>query len=173
MRWYWTIMNTNRSPDNFLADSVDLKGIGWRQLQEGKYVENWNLDARVDGTMPELNGDPGDVLLTDVPIFSARLQEIICKAGFSGIQFLPIHVFRADGSEIPGFAVANILNTPSALDVERTEMIRKVLKRDALEGYDIVRPKEFKSAIYVSDRFKSDFESANCIGYSFKEVELS
>jgi hypothetical protein len=52
MRWYWTIIRTQRSPDNFIGNKLDLKGIGERRLQEGKFIENWSANAQIQGTIP-------------------------------------------------------------------------------------------------------------------------
>jgi hypothetical protein len=53
-------------------------------------------------------------------------------------------------------------------------MVHKmVLRRDFLKGYDIVRPQQFRVAVYASERFKTACEDAHCTGYSFREIELT
>jgi hypothetical protein len=178
--------------DPFISDSEDLMGIDLLNLESGKPVENWNSNAWIRCADEEWEGVPDDVLHNSVvlPIYSARLQKIMQDAGFLGIQFLPIRVLYKRDQEIPGFAIANILNVPSAMDMQRSEYERfgdddperreqvsgvdkMVLKRTALDGYDIVRVREYDVPLYASERFKHAFEEANCTGYSFKEVELS
>ena len=65
---------------------------------------------------------PDDALQNDIaiPIYSPRLQSALQEAAITGIQFLPIHVLRLDGSEIPGFAVANIICVRPAMDMEKS-----------------------------------------------------
>jgi Immunity protein family (Imm11) len=173
MRWYDLIMCSNTVAKPFVSNFDDLKGFEDWQLRAGKRIEDWNPEAWIRCLKPEWNGDPDDVLQTHlaVPIYSPRLQTVIRDARFSGIQFLPIRVLRMDASEIPGFAVANILNIPSAMDMDNSlydrfeedyfdaadrgkvaGVYKMVLKRDALTGYDIVRPKEFRQSEYASER---------------------
>ena len=194
MRWYWAINCSNTVDEPFVSDADDLKGFQDWQLWKGKPIENWRQDAWIRCTDPECDGDPDDVLQTHlgIPIYSFRLQKIIREAGFPGIQFLPIRVLRRDGTEIPGFAVANIVNLLSAMDMEKSEydvfeeddpvperhgrvsgVYKMVLKGVALTGYDIVRVKEFPPSEYVSERFKLQFEAANCTGYSFQETRTT
>ena len=47
-----------------------------------------------------------------------------------------------------------------------------MLKRKNLEGYDIIRLKEYKQRFFVSQKFKDIFEENGFTGYSFIEVEL-
>ncbi len=193
MRWHWAISWGNTVPEPFVSDSDDLKGYEDWHLRRGQRVDRWDPTAWIQCTDREWDGEPDDVLQThlNVPIYSRRLQEIIGKAGFVGIQFLPIRVLHMDRLEITGFAIANILNIPSAMDLELSwydkfegdcapedlgkvsGVYRMVLKRSALSGYDIIRVKEFHQSPYVSERFKLEFEAAKCTGYSFKEVQLT
>src|SRR5262249_11507622 len=120
MRWYELILWGNAVARPFVSNLDDLKGVEDWQLREGRRIENWNREAWIRCMKREWDGDPDDVLQTHlgVPIYSPRLQQIVQEQHFFGIQFLPIHVFRMDASEIPGFAIANILNIPSAMDME-------------------------------------------------------
>jgi hypothetical protein len=43
------------------------------------------------------------------------------RAGIPGIQYLAIRVFKSDGSEYPGYSIANILNLRSSLDYDRSD----------------------------------------------------
>lgn len=120
------------------------------------------------------------------------MRQTLEAAGVTGIQWLPIHVLRPDGTEFPGYAIANIVNlVEGAMDLERSdydiyppdyflpERVGKVrgiripvLRGEKLKGLDIFRPAEFKVEYYVSERFKEAFEKAGCTGHSFREVEV-
>lgn len=192
MNWYWVITCSNTVPKAFVSSAEDLKGYEDWQLERGQFVTNWDSSAWIRSRDPEWDGEPDDALQNHLalPIYSARLRKAIQEAEFIGIQFLPIQVLHMNGSEITGFAIANILNTPSAMDKERSlydvceedcdpedrgkvSVYRMVLKRGALNGYDVIRVKEFYPPLYVSERFKVEFEAAGCTGYSFKEVQLT
>jgi hypothetical protein len=108
------------------------------------------------------------------------------------LQYLPVRVLRARGGEIPGFSVANVLNSVDCLDVEHSQIRRfpddyflparrgrihsvdgAVLIGAVLEGFDIVRLSTFLSSLYVSERFVRLFEGNGFTGYSFREVPTS
>lgn len=124
-----------------------------------------------------------------LPVYSARLRKVLDKSGFTGIQYLPIRVLRADGTPFDGFAIANILNLLPAMDYKKSDYdlyeddyflparrgkvrgIRKpVLHSTVINGYDIFRLKEYKRYIIVSKRFRDIFVANNFTGYSFHEV---
>ena len=106
-----------------------------------------------------------------------------------GVQWLPVRVRHYDGVPIDGYAIANVLHAVAALDRERSDysvfgparpdrrgpiwaLRRAVLRRAAVEGYDIVRPAEYPLFLAVSDRFKRAFEGARCTGYAFAPLGL-
>lgn len=192
MRWYWVISCNNTVLKPFVSSAGDLKEYEDWQLRRAQRVENWNPSVWIQCTDPEWDGEPDDALQNHLalPIYSPRLQGVIGNAKFSGVQFLPIRVLHLNGTEIPGFAIANILNIPSAMDMEHSlydveegsgpkdqrevaGVYRMALRSSALGGYDIIRVKEFYPSLYVSERFKLEFEAARCTGYSFKEVQLT
>ena len=194
MHWYWAISWENTVQNPFVSSTEDIYGHEEWEFRRGEYAERWNPQAWIQCTKAEWDGEPDDVLQThlNIPIYSSRLQEVIGKARFSGIQFLPIRVLRLNGSEVPGFAIANILNIPSTMDMEQSwydkfaddyfapedrgrvsGVYRMVLKQKSLEGCDIIRVREFHQSVYVSERFKREFEAARCTGYSFQEIRLT
>jgi hypothetical protein len=161
------------------------------QLREGKEVLGWPDDAWIKAD-PRADGDPDDVLQTHlgVPIYSARLRNALAKSGISGIQYLRLKVLRVSGAELPGFAIANIINRIAALDLDRSAFttyaddyflpqrrgdifsLRKpVLRAGTLDGVDVFRLQEYLVAEFVSERFVLAFRSAGCTGYAFREVK--
>lgn len=194
MKWYHVIDCDNTVADPYVADAGDLMGVDEEDLWGGTPVANWNEAAWIQARKPGNDGDPDDALQTylPAPIYSARLRQALEAACITGIQWLPIHVLRPDGTEIPGYAIANIVNlVEGALDLERSdydvyppdyflpERVGKVrgiripvLRGEKLRGLDIVRLAEARAAFYVSERFKDIFEKAGCTEHSFREVEV-
>ncbi len=183
--WYWVVDcdNTVRRP--YIADQADLSPFEEHDFEVGRTVEDWNPQAWFKVTDPEDDGDPDDVLQThlDVQVYSPRLRAALEAAGVRGIQYLPVRVIRSDGTEVPGFSVANLLNLVAALVIgkskvlwERRGTIRGIryatLRASALEGFDVVRLKEYSPSIYVSERFVRAFEAGGCTGYSFHRVPV-
>lgn len=194
MKWYWAIDNDNAVANPYVAGTGDLMGVeGW-ELWSGKPISNWNEASWIKAETAEDDGDPDDALqdYLSPPIYSPRLRQALEAAGIGGIQWLPLHVLRPDGTEIPGYAIANIVNlVEGALDLERSdydvyppdyflhERVGKVrglripvLRAEKLQGLDIIRLAEYEAPFYVSERFKDTFEKAGCTGHSFREVEV-
>jgi hypothetical protein len=192
MRWYWLIGCDNTVEEPYVASEGDLGLDDWL-LSDGRAVSDWSGDAWVKAASEDEDGEPDDVLQTHypLPIYSSRLRSALERAGVTGIQYLPIHVFHHDGREISGYAIANILNKVSALDFEHStytlfpadyfleerrgdvsSLLKPVLVRGPLNGYHVVRLDEYEAPIYVSEVFKAVFEDGGFTGYSFSEVEV-
>jgi hypothetical protein len=144
-------------------------------------------------TAPDDDGDADDLLQDHIgflPIYSARLRAALRDAGVTGIQYLPAQVFQSGNVPVEGYAIGNILDVIPALDLAKSRYslfgdsrldrkgeifgLRKVVVRGAgLEGYDIVRLKEYPLYICVSQRFKDKFEAGGFTGYAFEEIEVS
>lgn len=195
MKWYHVIDCANAVVNPYVADTGDLMGVEEEDLWGGTPVTKWNDAAWIQARKPSNDGNPDDALQTYLapPVYSSNLRQAIETAGIGGIQWLPIHVLRPDGTEIPGYAIANIVNlVKGALDLEcsdydvyppdyfLSERVGKVrgiripvLRGEKLYGLDIVRLAEAKAAIYVSERFKDAFEKAGCTGHAFREVQVA
>jgi hypothetical protein len=192
-KWYWLVQWDNTRENPYVSGLGDLKGIEPEQLWEGKRIDNWDESAWLAPETVAGDGEPDDVLQNhlDLLIFSPRLQSGLSCAGIGGIQYCPIRIRRFDGSEIGGFAVANILNLVPALDLKKSDYdrfsrnyfakenrgqiraVRKgVLKGNAVLGLDIVRPAEYPVSVYVSEVFKRTFIAGNYTGFSFHEVKV-
>ncbi|WP_157770372.1 imm11 family protein [Methylomonas koyamae] len=193
MNWYKVIRHDNTVIKPYIADKGDLMGVDEEDLWGGTpLVADWNEAAWIKASTPEDDGDPDDALQTYLhfPIYSLRLRRALENAGIGGIQWLPLHVLRPDGKEIPGYSIANIVNlVEGALDLEHSdydvyppdyflpERVGKVrgiripvLQAEKLKGLEVVRLMEARAAFYVSERFKEAFEMAGCTGHSFYAV---
>lgn len=194
MKWYHVIRHDNAVANPYVAGKGDLIGVDPEDLWSGIPVTTWNEAAWIKAETVEDDGDPDDALQSYLrpPIYSARLRQALEATGIGGIQYLPLHALRPDGTEIPGYAIANIVNlVEGALDLERSDYdvyppdyflpervgrVRglriPVLRADKLKGLDIVRLAEYVVSFYVSERFKDAFEKAGCTGHSFREVDV-
>lgn len=193
MKWYWVISCDNTVDKPYVASHGDLDGVDDWMLSDGRAAAAWSGNAWVKAGSRKEAGDPDDVLQTylPLPIYSSRLRRALENAGVRGIQYLPLRVLRHDGSEMPGFAIANILNKVSALDFEHStytlfpadyfledrrgevsSLLRPVLLAAPLDDHHIIRLEEYESPIYVSEVFKNAFEEGGFSGYSFREVEV-
>jgi len=194
VKWYCLIDCDNTVDDPLVTDCDDLKGHDDWDFCEGKLIEPWDGSAWLKATEPEDHGTPDDVLQNHLglPVFSARLRRVLEQAGVGGIQYLPLQVFRPDGSKVEGYSIANLLNVVPALDRERSDFdvfpaeepfldragqvegIRKaVLLADAIAGYDIFRLQEYPLTSYASERFKNLFLVSGFTGFGFREVKVS
>jgi hypothetical protein len=193
-RWYWPVECDNTVADPLVVAEANLGGLDEYDFVRGIRIANWNEAAWFRSPDAHHDGDPDDVLQNHLGlhIYSARLREALEAANITGIQYLPVKVLLSDSSPIEGFAIANILNLVPVLDFERSDYdvfpedyflperrgkvrgIRiPVLRRAAVELFDIVRLEESKWYVCVSERFKNAFEMSRCSGYSFQELMLS
>jgi hypothetical protein len=182
----------NRVDPPQMTGEEDLKGFSEWDFCYGKLVAGWDDSAWLKAPDPSYDGNPSDVLFNhlDIPIFSARLRRALDEEWVTGLQYLPIRVFRSDGTEIPGYSIANVLNLIPAVDHERSEYVlwgedrpdrageihyfkKLVVRESALFGLNVVRLAEYKLYLLVSEKFKNVFDSRGFTGYSFHEVETS
>jgi hypothetical protein len=194
MQWYKLIWWDRTANTPFVSTSGDLKGVDDWDLTSGRMLSSWNDSAWIRCDDPAYDGDPDDVLANHlgVPIYSSRLIKAIESQGIGGIQYLPIRVFRCEGSELQGYQIANILSKVPALDLKRSDYsifaedyfiperrgsisaIRKaVLIRNKLMGLDVFRLSEFPLYEIVSQRFKDMFENGRFTGYSFQKLSAT
>lgn len=181
LNWYKVVWWDNTVEDPYVSNAGDLRGFDAWHLRSGKMISGWDNRAWIQCSDPDYDGDPDDVLANHlgVPIYSFRMRRALEDAGITGIQYLPIRVLHRDGSEIPGYHVANITNKVNALDLTRSEysvfpeeyfiqedrgqissLQRAVLRAEALIGLDVLRLQEFLVFEAVSERFKEAFEAA-------------
>jgi hypothetical protein len=193
MKWYEPIECSNAVKNPFVANESNLEQEGYDEwdFRVGKLINKWENTVWIRATDNAHDGDPDDVLqhLLCLPIYSVRLRHALEEGGVRGIQYLPLKVYRPNDEEIKGFALINILNMVPGLDMEKSDydvypedyflserrghvrnIRRTVLKDDIVRGYDIIRLKEFKVAIYVSERFKEIFEKHRFTGYDFHQT---
>ncbi|REJ90176.1 MAG: hypothetical protein DWQ34_06580 [Planctomycetota bacterium] len=154
----------HRGPNTYYADEDDLRGVDYMHLKMGRWQANWDTDASLRAS-PECDGDLEDVLenVLVLPVFSARLREALEREGLGNgaIQYLPVRVFHHDGEEIPGYAIANIINMVDARDRDARTL---TLRAAALEGHDIARLTDRFPPVLVSQRFADFFRECGFTG---------
>lgn len=192
MNYYNPVPCDNTVKKPYVANSEFLSNYDEWNFVRGDEFSHWEGAIWVKAKTTELDGEPDDVLQTRLflPIYSSRLQKALKDAGIKGIQFLPIKVFKSDGSEIKGYAIANVLNLLPALDEDKSKFTlfgnvrpdkpndimsieKMVIHKSVVEKHDIFRLRSYPLALLVSDKFKKIFEDNKFTGYSFPRVELS
>jgi hypothetical protein len=193
MNWYRLITNSNTVANPFVSDDGDLGGIDNWMLRRCLRVDGWPESAWIRAVNPDNDGDPDDNLQNhfDLLMFSPGLRHALEAASIRNIQYLPINVIRSDGGSIQGFTIANVLSCLAALDIDRSvlerfpddyfipdrrggifSLLEVTLRGARLEGHDIFRLSEYRSAVFVSERFRKAFEHSFFTGLSFERVEV-
>jgi len=195
MKWYQPIECDKTVKDPLVCDFCNLEQLGYEEsiFKQGIFINDWKDNVYFRVKKGRNDGDPDDALQNYLmlPIYSPRLITALDINEIRGIQYLPIQVIKFNGVCLDGFCIANMLNFIEAFDEEKSVFdrfsedfpnpnvrgkiagVRKfVLKKKNLEGYDIIRLKEYKQRFFVSDKFKNIFQSNKFTGYSFREVEL-
>ena len=193
MKWYWAIGPEGEPPKRcYVGDSGSLYAKDTSFLWSGTAVVNWHDTHTITSASTETDGEPLDVLIShlSVPVFSARLQMAVRSAGINNIQFLPIRVLKSDQQMLPGFAIANILSSVNALDLNSSRFQRfpadspnfageirsletPVLLGQQLTDFHIVRLQQYLFPIFISDYFRRLFEEGGFTGYQFVEISVA
>ena len=178
-----------------MCDYSNLEENGYDQFnfKKGISIRKWNDNLFMQAKQKRNNGIPDDALQNYMmlPIYSPIFIDELSKANIEGIQYLPINILKLNNDCLNGFYIANILNFIEAFDEKKSVfnrfsqdfpnpnvrgqiagVMKFVLKREKLIGFDIIRLKEYELCFFVSEKFKDIFEQNKFTGYSFKEVEL-
>lgn len=198
----WYRINQRPGPGpwrtTFDADECFLEGHSRWDFEAGHAIEKWESKGFYAASDPEHEGPLTDVLTTAnmLPVFSAPLKSACEAAGFTGLQYLPVGVYKSDYEVNPQplapYFIVNILNLVPALDEVKSELIirkekkrdgtivdyiayikRPVLKSAALLGLDMIRLLDLSGPMYASPRFKTLFQEGHFTGIGFEPVELS
>jgi hypothetical protein len=196
MKWYEMSIETSEGwpPPTFYADEKELSGCSRGDFKDGNAIADWNNNSLLCSSSPDTDGDPDDVLdnVMNVLVFSGRFINALRDAHVAtgDIQYLPIHVFRSTGEELPGFAVANVIARVAALDPDRSFMLeldydktdaltgkprvkgigKTALRSEPLQRHDVIRLLEFFPSVFVSQRFVDVFNKHRFTGAEFKPV---
>ena len=193
--WYWVVSLANRLESSLFVNVSNLCGYQTDDFYRGETITKWCNTAYFQATRVDMGGSPDDVLgeKNGIPVFSERLRSLLGATGIDQIQYLPVDVVKPDGEKCVGFAIANILSMVPALDLEKSGVtyfgderpdrkgeIRGIghvknvtLISERLKGHDVIRLKDFRPAIYVSEDFKLAFDEGNCSGWAFRQIKLS
>lgn len=200
MKWYHIIRTFDEKGDPpypFVAGEEEMFGRSDNDIIEGRVIDDWDERSTLRATDPTYDGRADDLLGNParLPAFSERLRFALANEGVASadIQFLPIHVVRTTGEELPGFAVANVISRVAALDADRSFMLkldydvidpatgkpkvksfgRAALREEPLRGHDVIRLLESRYDVFVSERFVKVFKDHGFTGARFNPVTVS
>lgn len=173
------------------VDMMDDCGYDGQKIYQGRLITDWPDGITFAASEYEPNERANDVLVTYnfVPVYSARLQAAILNAGIKDFQFLPCRVINGRREELPGFAVANVIQARSAFSPEHGRALYwdpnlpqpfikknvKYISRDALNhselnDCDVFRLNEYPFFLYASEKFRKAYKSLKATGISFREA---
>lgn len=156
-------------------------------LISGKYIENWNSNitfyySKSDGMF--LN----DLLAHNISWFviSQNFMNLIKRLNLSNVQLLPIIVEDIEGSkQLEHYYVVNIAELSDAInwnhtkykvfrakDIEVKSIIKCAIDESKINNLDIIRLKEQRFAIYVSERFVKIVKKHKLTGMDFREISV-
>jgi hypothetical protein len=193
MNWYDLLAASPEKddPPYYISGTGSLGSLKPWHFRLGVPIERTIINAWIRSDSKSEDGPPDDGLANHfgLLIFSEKMRRVLDDGGVSGIQYIPIEVLKSDGTQYPGFAIANLINCPSALDWKSSEfslfsddetepgemnqissLLTPVLKAGSLGGLHIVRLKEFTPAVFVSQHFVDLYNHSGLTGYSFRRV---
>lgn len=177
MNWYRLLMTSQENRDSFFcAFTGEIPCLPEVKKRVATVIPEWHSSSWVGSDSPEDDGEPDDYLITnqEFVLLSARVREVMeADAELArDVQFLPIHVRRSTGEEIPGYSVLHVLPRIEALKREACFMLyekedpdpatgkprifavgRLVVYALALDGHHVVRLLDYPSDLLCSERF--------------------
>ncbi len=195
MRWFQPIECDKTVKKPLVCDDSNFEKYNFKEddFKAGKEILNWPSDIFFRASQNKYYGIPDDVVQNAymIPMYSKKLIDELSNAGIGGIQYLPIRVLNYKEEVQNIFCIANLLHYIEAFDFSKSNynrfsddfpnpnvrgeiagVTKFVLAKEKLEGFDIIRLKEYNQRFFVSEKFLDVFEKNNFTGYSFKEVEL-
>jgi len=193
MDWFELLPNAE-AVSFYVSSKGDLAGLKWWHFAEGKPIENWTGRAWIKSTSITKDGPAEDGLANHfgLLVFSGRMRAALQNSSIGGVQYLPLRVLKSDETEYEGYSIANILNFPSALDLDQSDFsafisdnpspedvgqisrLRKaVLRAEALGEFHIIRLEDFPVAVYVSAHFRDVYDRNAFTGYEFRRIQIS
>lgn len=195
MRWFQPIECDKTEKNPLVCDVSNLEKYDFEEddFKNDYEILDWPKDVFFKASQKRYDGTPDDVLQNGymLPVYSKKLKDALNDAEIKGIQYLPIRVMDYDGNQQNSFFIANFRNCVEVLDLEKSIYnrfsedfpnpnvrgaiagVRKfVLKKEKLEGFDVIRLKEYNQRFFVSEKFVHVFEQNKFTGYSFKEVDV-
>lgn len=195
MKWFQPIECDKTVKKPLICDYSNFEEYSYDEdsFKLGERINHWNDKIFMKATKKKYDGNPDDALQNAfmIPVYSERLIRELKNASVEGVQYLPIKIYKYNDDCLNGFCIANFINFVEAFDEENSiynrfsedfpnpnvrgeiaGVTKFVLKRGVLNGFDVIRLKEYNLRFFVSEKFKSIFEKNNFTGYSFKEIEL-
>jgi len=192
----WTHKSEN-SPGSILWTlSFDLENTLLWKLGEGKRVEGWDCSTFAYCSSGfEYTDFP--FTIPEIPVYSAKLKQLMEKHVGDDVQFLPIQVKHKNSETlIPGYSIANYLRVIDCLDrslsiyqvwttenllfwEKRPDMLgkfrdirRPVLKVEKIGETQVFRLWGWESMVIISEDLKMKLEDSKITGGQFSELEL-
>lgn len=195
MKWFQPIECDKTVKKALVCDDSNFEEYDFEEydFKTGKEILNWPNDVFFKASQKKYDGIPDDALQNAymIPVYSKKLMDELASAGIEGIQYSPVKVLNYKDEVQNIFCVANFLNYAEAFDFNKSiynrfsedfpnpnvkgaiaGIMKFVLIKEKLEGFDVIRLKEYNQRFFVSEKFVEVFEKNHFTGYSFKEVEL-
>lgn len=151
--------------------------------KKGKPILEWDKDEFYFSTIRDYAFNFTDILRNNADwlLMSNPLKEKLEKSGINGVQFLEVTI----DSDVPEFCpywFANVFCMEGALNWDKSEyttigtppqiasLKKVVLNCTQIKKVDIFRLPEFFPSIYVSEKFKTLFESNSFSGAKFQKT---
>ena len=134
-----------------------------------------SLDPRGGPRLP-------DIFLTDIPMFSERLIEVLERAGVDNLVTFGAEVEDTAGRVHTNYKAVNIVGTVSCADLARSELSSRgkpplmnfrtlVLDESRAEGRPLFRLAESTRIILIDEKVKTAVEAAGLIGVRLLSID--
>ncbi len=164
-------------------------GIDQYIFQKGVRLTNWNNDFTFYYDKSE-GYIPTDYMANNLGWFliSPKFKDVMEKLDIKNVQYLPVKIKeKITGEEIHGFNIVNIIELIDAIDWDNSEYsvfelkergikmisVRKyALSKNSINNLHILRLKDSKFAIFVSEQLKNELLNNGITGIDFLKVKV-
>lgn len=179
---YYELTDRYKRDINFVFNE-ELNDLDYFELSNGQsIVYNKPVFYTVDKIDTYI--DKYDLLPTLGPLLvSSRFKNIFSYLENTEMQFFNAIITDKSGNNIKDFYTLNITNTINCLDLDKSiiemtkygtrNMKKKFFRTNALADFSIVRMKEHKSYVVVTEEFKNRCQAARLKGIEFLEEGYS
>ncbi|QHE53681.1 imm11 family protein [Pontibacillus sp. HMF3514] len=184
---YYKLMLDVHNEDDIVCYCEDSYGFEQYELDEGKFIEEWNKDITFY-YHPKEGSIATDYLANDLGWFivSSKFKNILENMDGISIQFLPVNIINSyDHSQLSGYYVANILTVLDALNLEGSDYsvidlddekfynVKKyAVSKNRINQKNVFKLKGDEIPVFISGVIKEQIEEELVTGCDFLEIKV-
>lgn len=193
--YYQIVFRSGLKPNPFVADTWNIPEDIVETIQDAGRTTRWLNQAKVFASNAKLDGALDDFVVNNamLPIVTCNLKRLIEDVSAVSIDWLPIQVIASTGTVVDCYLLNANEYIDDAINITNSNVISRypkshpipevrgmiqaaaqiVLRREAVERFDIFRAAQFPGALFVSSCFRKHFKARHLTGAGFSQVVVA